>query len=530
MCFVDKKILVLCKETYSYPLYFLAQKWMKNNRVSAFFFNPCESMYKECSINDTTYYAFKKISGITVYTSNDISEYFSHILDSDIIDEKYLNYIQERYTHFENLNSQILATQFFTRHYHYRNYMKSCSYNQQLNWLILNYKNINNIVDDFKPDVVIDTDNAELARCVMREVCYERDIPYITIEYPRYSFYKSFSFNLNLSVDPIFVESYQSNLNKGTQELAAEISYVRDFRSKVSIMHEMYKNDVTSQYKPNSFMKLVRTLVGKISYFWEQDIKAGNLKLKRSNPILYNNSVEYLKFYAKYELIKQYLLRKNKYFYTPSKGEKYLYMPLHLIPESTTFTLAPHYINELTIIEAVSKSLPAGWWLYVKEHQAMVGERGLGFYQKVNKLPNVKMVQLNYYSDPKPWIVNSMGVITISGTTAYEAALLQRHAIIFSDVPFKLLDGVERCRSFEDLPELIRNFSTTLDNEKSCAAYIATVKQLGFSIDLKYLMNQGEKIIRNKSQQDSRYQENLNNLEQLYLLAFSLYKRVVCQK
>ena len=216
--------------------------------------------------------------------------------------------------------------------------------------------------------------------------------------------------------------------------------------------------------------------------------------------------------------------------YTPSKGEKYLYMPLHLIPESTTFTLAPHYINELTIIEAVSKSLPAGWWLYVKEHQAMVGERGLGFYQKVNKLPNVKMVQLNYYSDPKPWIVNSMGVITISGTTAYEAALLQRHAIIFSDVPFKLLDGVERCRSFEDLPELIRNFSTTLDNEKSCAAYIATVKQLGFSIDLKYLMNQGEKIIRNKSQQDSRYQENLNNLEQLYLLAFSLYKRVVCQK
>ena len=89
--------------------------------------------------------------------------------------------------------------------------------------------------------------------------------------------------------------------------------------------------------------------MGKISYFWEQDIKAGNLKLKRSNPILYNNSVEYLKFYAKYELIKQYLLRKNKYFYTPSKGEKYLYMPLHLIPESTTFTLAWGHYNNLAV-------------------------------------------------------------------------------------------------------------------------------------------------------------------------------------
>lgn len=65
-------------------------------------------------------------------------------------------------------------------------------------------------------------------------------------------------------------------------------------------------------------------------------------------------------------------------------------MPLHLIPESSTFTLAPIYINELSIIEAVSKSLPTGWWLYVKEHQAMLGERGEFFYKAVNKLPNVK--------------------------------------------------------------------------------------------------------------------------------------------
>jgi hypothetical protein len=69
-----------------------------------------------------------------------------------------------------------------------------------------------------------------------------------------------------------------------------------------------------------------------------------------------------------------------------------------------------------------------------------------------------------------------------------------------------------------------------LDNEKSCAAYIATVKQLGFPIDLKYLLNQGEKIIHNQSEPDHRYQENLDNLEQLYLLAFNLYNHPKCLK
>lgn len=79
-------------------------------------------------------------------------------------------------------------------------------------------------------------------------------------------------------------------------------------------------------------------------------------------------------------------------------------MPLHLIPESTTSILSPFYINELSVIEAVSKSIPAGWFLYVKEHQAMLGERSLSFYKAINKLPNVKMVQLNYYNESKPWI------------------------------------------------------------------------------------------------------------------------------
>ena len=223
-------------------------------------------------------------------------------------------------------------------------------------------------------------------------------------------------------------------------------------------------------------------------------------------------------------------MKSNPFFKKPVEGENYVYMPLHLIPESSTFSVAPMYVNELTIIEAVSKSLPAGWWLYVKEHQAMLGERATSFYKLVNRLPNVKMVQLNYYQDPKPWIMKSKGVVTISGTTAYEAALLQRHAIVFSDVPFKLIEGIMRCRSFEDLPQLLKNFTTPLDNIKSCAAYIAAVKKMGVSVNIKLLLNEALGDIRNHIEPSKEYRDNLNRLEELLLKGYQYYIDHSCQK
>jgi len=48
---INKRILLVCKETYSYPLYYLAKIWSKENTVAAFFGNAMESSLKECFIN-----------------------------------------------------------------------------------------------------------------------------------------------------------------------------------------------------------------------------------------------------------------------------------------------------------------------------------------------------------------------------------------------------------------------------------------------------------------------------------------------
>lgn len=523
--FHEKKILLVCREEFSRLLFFLAKNLIKSNALALYYVKPSETKFNKNISNESSFYFVKEKLGVPVYTTNDIADEFTSTLKSDtIIDVDYLTSIEENYSHFLNLNAQLVCTQELTRHYHYRYFWKYVNDVQQTNWLILNYKNVEKVLDDFNPDVVVSCDNEELGYCVLREVCYYKKIPFVGIDYPRYDIYKIFSYDLGLHINEYLKERY-NNYILNSHVLKEELGYIMHFREKETIMHEMYKDDAvgTSQYKPDPLIKSVKNFIKLLLLLFKQDVIAKNASIKSSNPVLYPSSGGYIKYFAHMLVLKQMLMRKNRYFHQPIDGEKYVYMPLHLIPEATTFSLSPFYVNELTIIEAVSKSLPAGWKLYVKEHQSMLGERSLEFYKKVNRLPNVKMVQLNYYTDPKPWILKSQGVITISGTTAYEAALLGKQSVVFSDVSFSLIDGVNRIRSFEDLPEALARFKNSLHNEYSCAAFIKAVKDCGMPIDIKYLIKCSTEYIKKDSYNDSLFDDYINKLEEMLYKGYSLY-------
>lgn len=521
MEFKNKKILLICKETYSYPLFFLGEKWKKENTVAAFFFNPVECMYNRSYLNESTYYNFLD-NKYTMFDSREIVEEFINMKSDSLYYEDYVDKIEREYSHFRSLNLQILSTQYLTRHYHFRNYMAKCSQEQQLNWIVLNYKNVERILDEYKPDIIIDCDNAELARIVLLEVAHVRNIPYLTMEYPRYESYKTYSYQLGIGIDAFFKKEYEHCYNLKDELLNEEHLYLSEYRKRQSIMPSEYQNTITATYEADSIPRILKRLFYVIGYFYNQDVEAKNLRLKKKCRILFNSSWEYIKFYFRVESVRRRLFKKNNLFESPVKGEKYVYMPLHLIPESTTFVKAPFYINELSVIEAVSKALPPTWKLYVKEHQAMIGERGIDFYKAVKKIPNVRLVQINYYNDPKPWINYAEGVITITGTSAYEAALMGKKALVFGDVMFGVIDGIEKVNSLEELPSLIKNFGH-VENEHSCAAYIKAVKRHGKSINIKYLMSKGESIIKKNERFDDKFNDQLKQLEELYYDAYDNY-------
>ena len=136
----------------------------------------------------------------------------------------------------------------------------------------------------------------------------------------------------------------------------------------------------------------------------------------------------------------------------------------------------------------------------------------------------MRVVQINYYKDPKPWITKSLGVVTITGTAAYEAALMGRKSIVFGDVPFSLIDGITRIRSFEDLPEAIRSFGE-VDNIHSAASYIHAVKEAGNEVKIFYLMDEAEEIFAGRHEESEEFARELKVLLDFYEKGLENYKK-----
>ncbi len=100
-------------------------------------------------------------------------------------------------------------------------------------------------------------------------------------------------------------------------------------------------------------------------------------------------------------------------------GLKIFYFPLQIQPEASTSSRAPYFMNQLEIIFNISKSLPLGYILVVKEHPLGYGMRGISFYKKILSLNNV--ILLNSSISGKDLIQKSELIIGFGGTTLFEA-------------------------------------------------------------------------------------------------------------
>jgi hypothetical protein len=112
----------------------------------------------------------------------------------------------------------------------------------------------------------------------------------------------------------------------------------------------------------------------------------------------------------------------------------FVYFPLHIEPEASTSVRAPQHTNQLAVIEALSKSLPANMQLVVKDHAGMIGRRPKGYYRKIRGLPRVRLIRHSRSSFHL--IRRSAVTAVITGTAAWEALLLGRRALVLGDSPF----------------------------------------------------------------------------------------------
>ncbi|HSJ05557.1 MAG TPA: hypothetical protein VK936_02570 [Longimicrobiales bacterium] len=117
----------------------------------------------------------------------------------------------------------------------------------------------------------------------------------------------------------------------------------------------------------------------------------------------------------------------------------YFYFPLHVEPEASMMVLAPHATNQLALIEDVSKAMPPGFRLLVKEHIPMLGGRPPGFYERIRAMPDVVLV--DPLADNHVLIRDAALVVTVTGTAGWEAIVHHRPVLVFGESQYLGLEA-----------------------------------------------------------------------------------------
>jgi hypothetical protein len=111
------------------------------------------------------------------------------------------------------------------------------------------------------------------------------------------------------------------------------------------------------------------------------------------------------------------------------EGERYVYYPLHLEPEAALHWISPEYFFQLSTIAALSRDLPAGVLLVVKEAFSNIGRRPANFYQQIADMKNVVLLETMEIGFNV--VRQAEAVATICGTTGLEAAAMGKPVITF---------------------------------------------------------------------------------------------------
>ncbi|WP_128331187.1 hypothetical protein [Apibacter sp. HY039] len=118
------------------------------------------------------------------------------------------------------------------------------------------------------------------------------------------------------------------------------------------------------------------------------------------------------------------------------KQKKFILLTLHKQPEASVDVLGRYMEDQFINITNIWKQLPEDWLLVIKEHTNAIGDRSWKFYNKLIKYKN--LVFIDEKTDSYKLLEYCQAVVTVSGTIAYEAALLQKKALVLCEVFFYL--------------------------------------------------------------------------------------------
>ena len=354
-----------------------------------------------------------------------------NILKNKKPDLNYLKSIEKKY----NLNIwQIAANErIFYGFYNFHEFTED----EVLSIIEQECKLYEKILDELKPDFVSITTNTHQNHLFLK-LCQAKRIRILFLTGSRVAGRAMISHDMDTFPEPL-----------DTTPMTKELSFteLQNIQKKINLFNE------TKDYVEGFSDSKIDLIKAATQYLFFSDNNTAKTNYnyfgRTKSKVLIDSISNKVKIQNRTKFIEKNFTKKIHY-------DNFIFFPLQLEPERTLLIDAPFFTNQLEIIRNISKSLPIGYKLLVKEHAAMITRswRDINWYEELMKIPNVILVHPSV--TPDEILSKCSLVITITGTAGLDAAYYNKPSIVFSDVLYSRLSSVILIKNISELPSTIR--------------------------------------------------------------------------
>ncbi len=181
-------------------------------------------------------------------------------------------------------------------------------------------------------------------------------------------------------------------------------------------------------------------------------------------------------------IFEQEILKKGLYQKFDPKIPNF-FMGFHLGQESTMGLRSQPFMNQISLVEMISRVLPYNHVLYVREHPHWPKTFSYTYLKAMKKNPSVKLIspKISIHDILK----DTVGVITYNSTTGIEALLYKKPVLSFaSNIYFNHHPGVDQCIDLYELGKKLSQLANREVAHEDTVNYIYKLKNNSLSFGL----------------------------------------------
>ena len=330
--------------------------------------------------------------------------------------------------------------------------------------LELECKFYEHVLEDVKPDFIIMHTPYLHQELLFFKLCKAKNIKVLELNATRFSSQGVIGFDDELKKYVDFIPDKKTRSFKELQE----------FFENNHIMTQYL--DIKHRTKGNSNT----TLLSGIEYF----LNSNNTNPKTHYTYFGRNKI---KVFQKVSIDKIRMRERKKFidqnFLRNVDDGNFILFPLQTESESSLLIDAPLFVDQLDVIEKITKSMPINFNLLVKEHpmQESRSWRNIDTYKKIIHTPGVIPVHPDV--PIKQVVQKAKLVITISSSVALDSLFYETPSLMIAENTFSVIPSIGKINNFSDLDKLIQEKLKMRVQEEDIEKYIQFSQKISFNFD-----------------------------------------------